>query len=212
MRLDNLKPVALILGVSIVVFGSVWALGYTMGQRKAQSRAEQAENQATIEHGANLAYQAQALAKDQEIKAREAATLERDKDLAQTRARMDRANAELARLRSQLPIGPPQDQPVVVGDGDLASVVAQQDEVIQTQADVIKGQDAKIADLAILIGEYRVSRDLHQKRAESAEREAAGLRIALEAQKSLTKSALWVGRFQGLAVGIASGYVIGRMK
>lgn len=196
------KPLAVTVGGVLVVLGLVFGAGYWQGQRKGSTAATQAENMANVAKGEAYAIKAQALAKDAEIQAK-------DNGLAEARADLARRTAELARVRGAL-LSKPATVPgapesILAGSVDLAPVVEKQHEVIQAQAVLITELDTRVFDLTR-------SRDLWKTSAEAREREAAGLRIALEAQKSLTKGALWRGRFQGLAVGIGSGYLVGKMR
>jgi hypothetical protein len=202
------KALAITAGAILIVLGSVWALGYAMGQRKQAVATVEAENRANVAKGEADAHKALAQAKDAEITAK-------DDLLASARADVDTKTAALAKLRasirnSQITNTPADDQPILAGpeylDADnLIGISIKQDELIKAQADLIKQQDVKINTLLI-------SRDEWKATSEAREREAAGLRIALEAQKSLTKGALWRGRFQGLAVGVASGYALGKFR
>jgi len=187
------KPMAVVIAAALVVLGVGSSCAYHY-----RAKASQAENAANVAKGEADAAKAQAQAKDAEIAAK-------DSGLEQARADVARKIAELARLRASLrpsaPEDPVIDEPIQPGVVDLIHLVAKQDEVIHVQANFIKGLEVKISDLTI-------SRDAWKQSSDARERESAGLRIALEAQKSLTKSALWKGRFQGLAVGIATGYAV----
>lgn len=192
-----LKPILVLAGVALsaVLVGSAVA-----GHYRAKSTA--AELQASEAKGAADASKQQAQAKDAEIAAKDASLDAARNDVA-------RKVAELARLRAALPASggpvlPDAPEPVVPGVVDLAPLVHQQDEVIASQSVYITGLEARVSDLT-------TSRDAWRQSAADREREAAGLRIALEAQKALTKSALWKGRFQGLAVGLATGCIAGRL-
>lgn len=194
------KP-ALVTGLGVlVVLGVTFGAGYWYAGNRNQSKVTQAETQANIAKGERDAITAQAQAKDKEIAAKNAAIVADKRALA-------RANAEIQRIKDLPPV-----VPVGPGTPDLSPVVERQRELIAAyevgklaSEQFTKGLETKIADLTI-------SRDLHIKRAEAGEREAAGLRVALEAQKSLTKNALWKGRLQGLAIGLGTDYVIGRAQ
>lgn len=122
---------------------------------------------------------------------------------------VDRLRRELDRLKAQPRVAPPL-VPAATPGGlpldvvDLAPIVAKQDQLIAAQ-------DKQIQALKIQTLTLTQARD-EWKAAFSAERDrATGLYLALEAQKSMTKAALWRGRFQGVAVGFAAGYVSGRL-
>jgi hypothetical protein len=194
---QRLQSIGIAAAVLVIVFG----LGYWQGQRKVAAIASQSENAANVAKGEADALKRQAQAQDAEIAAKDAG-------LEAARADVVRKVAELAKIKASLhtydPVGPIlPSEPVQPGVVDLAPLVAKQDEVIQAQSYFIKGLETKIVDLTI-------SRDWWKDAEGARSREAAGLRIALETQKALTKGALWKGRIQGLAVGIASGYVYGR--
>lgn len=200
------KPVAVTAGAIVVVLGVTFGAGYWYAGNRNQAKVTQAETQANIAKGEADAIKRQAEAKDQAIAAK-------DSSLADAKARLYRAEQELARSKMVRPPVVPIPVPAIpgtpVGNMGMAEqgrdLVGRQEAVIQAQAEVILIQDVKIADLT-------ASRDLWKASTEAGARESAGLRIALEAQKSLTKNALWRGRFQGLAIGLGSGYVIGRLQ
>lgn len=201
----DLKPLAIVAGVLAVFLCLAFALGYGMGQRKNLQRATQAEKQADEHKGEAYALKAVAIEKDKALDAAEPR-------LAESRAKMDRLTAELSRLRAShasaeasAPRGASDFEPVPGPVVDLALVVAKQDELIKAQADVIQAQDVKISGLIL-------SRDAWKGSAEAREAEAIQLRAALTAQQGLNAGALWRGRIQGFAVGIASGYVAGRLR
>ena len=201
----DLKPLAIVAGVLAVFLLLAFALGYGIGQRKQMNRATQAEKQADELKGKADALKAQAITQDKALAGAEPR-------LAEQRAKVDRLTAELTRLRAShasaeasAPREATDFEPVPGPVVDLAPVVAKQDEIIQAQAEVIKDQDVKISGLIL-------SRDAWRGSAESREAEAIQLRAALTAQQGLNTGALWRGRIQGFAVGIASGYVAGRLR
>ena len=200
------KP-ALVTGLGVlVVLGVTFGAGYWQGTKRNQAKVTQAETQANIAKGERDAITAQAQAKDQAIAAK-------DSSLADAKARLHRAEQELARSKMVRPPLVSVPVPAVPGAplGNMGveepgwDLVGRQEAVIEAQSNLIKLQETKIDDLTI-------SRDLWKASTEAGAREAAGLRIALEAQKSLTKNALLRGRIQGLAIGLGSGYVIGRLQ
>lgn len=206
MTMPSLKSSAIAAGAVAIVLALTYGLGYRAGQAKVSQRAETAENEANVARGERETYKRQAEAKDQEIAARDAG-------LDAARNNLRRAEQELARSKMERPPVVPVPLPAIPGTpvGDLGveggwrDLVGRQEAVIQAQAYYINGLETKISDLTI-------SRDAWKASAQAGEREAAGLRIALEAQKSLTKGALWKGRIQGLAIGLGSGYVLGRAQ
>jgi hypothetical protein len=190
----------------LLVIGASFGVGYWQGTKRNQVKATQAENAANVAKGERDAFKAQAEAKDQEIAAKDAG-------LESAKASLRRAEQELARSKVVRPSVVSVPLPAIPGtpmgnvgvEDGWRDLVGRQEAVIQAQGEVIKLQDVKITDLTI-------SRNAWKASSEAGRREAAGLRIALEAQKSLTRNALWRGRFQGLAIGLGSGYVIGRAQ
>jgi len=201
------RAVAVALASALIALGLTFGAGYWQGIKHQSNAAEQAEVRANVAKGEADALKRQANAKDAEIAAK-------DSGLAEARADVARKVEALRSIRAHVHVSGTADeseQPILAGpeylEPNLAGngIIAAQDALIQSQAYLIKSQEVKISDLLI-------SRDLWKSSAEAREREAAGLRIALEARKSLTKGALWRGRFQGIAVGAALGYAGGRLK
>ena len=58
----------------------------------------------------------------------------------------------------------------------------------------------------------RVAPDAKDRALITSEQRARGLEIALEAQRHASKSQRWLGRIEGVAVGIAIGYVGGKLQ
>ena len=194
-----------VLGV-LVVLGVTFGAGYWQGTKRNQTKVTQAETQANIAKGEADALKRQAEAKDK-------ADAAKDSAIADAKASLYRAEQELARSKMVRPAMVPVPISAIpwtpMGNMGLEEpgrdLVRRQETVIEAQSNLIKLQETKIDDLTI-------SRDLWKASTEAGAREAAGLRIALEAQKSLTRNALWRGRIQGLAIGLGSGYVIGRLQ
>ena len=88
--------------------------------------------------------------------------------------------------------------PDVVVDDLRDQIIAAQDQQIAAQKDEIKG--------------LRAALDLKDQARVTAEQRARGLEIALEAQRHASKSQRWLGRIEGVAVGIAIGYVGGKLQ
>lgn len=185
---------ALIVGV---VFSA--ALG---SQSCDRGKVAQATIQAAEANGAASAHQTSAQASDAKVADLEA-------KIQSQNAKVGRLLAErtalLARLdhADHVPVDPVPPGESVRDDRD--AVIAKDAEVIAAQAYFIEGQQTQIAALVI-------SRDAWKATAEERAREAAGLRIALDAQKSVANSGKWVGRFQGVAIGLGVGYIAGRLK
>ena len=120
------------------------------------------------------------------------------KTAAQHEATAQALKAKLAQLRA-VPANPSMPDPVgVVGDDLRDQIIAAQDEQITAQRDEIKG--------------LRVALDAKDKALVTSEQRARGLEIALEAQRHASRSQRWLGRIEGVAVGIAIGYVGGKLQ
>ncbi|MBA4274834.1 MAG: hypothetical protein C0436_04175 [Alphaproteobacteria bacterium] len=200
------KPVIVSgLGV-LIILGVTFGAGYWQGTKRNQAKVTQAETHANIAKGERDAITAQAQAKDQTIAAKDAAIAADKKALA-------RANAEIQRIKDRPPV-----VPVGPGTANTSPVVECRRELTAARELIAAYEVGKLASeqftkgLETKIDDLTISRDLWKASTEAGAREAAGLRIALEAQKSLTRNALWRGRIQGLAIGLGSGYVIGRSQ
>ena len=80
------------------------------------------------------------------------------------------------------------------------------------QDQIIAAQDEQIAALKVEVTELRTALDLKDQALIASEKRARGLEIALEAQKHASKSQRWLGRIEGVAVGIAIGYMGGKLQ
>ena len=122
------------------------------------------------------------------------------KTAAQHEATAQALKAKLAQLRA-VPADPGVSGPVGVVDsaGDLRDqIIAAQDSQIAAQKDEIKG--------------LRAALDAKDRALITSEQRARGLELALEAQRHASKSQRWLGRIEGVAVGIAIGYVGGKLQ
>ena len=122
------------------------------------------------------------------------------KTAAQHEATAQALKAKLAHLRA-VPAAPSMPGPMGVVDsaGDLRDqIIAAQDQQIAAQKDEIKG--------------LRAALDLKDRALVTSEQRARGLELALEAQKHASKSQRWLGRIEGVAVGIAIGYAGGKLR
>ena len=120
---------------------------------------------------------------------------------AQHEATAKALKAKLAALQRQaVPAVPGVSAPVGVVDSDglRDQIIAAQDQQIAAQKDEIKG--------------LRAALDLKDRALVTSEQRARGLELALEAQKHASKSQRWLGRIEGVAVGIAIGYVGGKLR
>ena len=179
--------------ISLALVGLLLAcgLGYYSGHKNQQ--IDKALQQSQELKGRIGALQEQArLAVDQADAAAKTA--------AQHEATAQALKVKLAQLRA-VPAAPGVSDPVGVVDpaGDLRDqIIADQDSQIAAQKDEIKG--------------LRVALDLKDRALVTAEQRARGLEIALDAQKHASKSQRWLGRIEGVAVGLAIGYVGGKLQ
>ena len=179
--------------ISLALVGLLLAcgLGYYSGHKNQQ--IDKALQQSQELKGRIGALQEQArLAVDQADAAAKTA--------AQHEATAQALKVKLAQLRA-VPAAPGVSDPVGVVDpaGDLRDqIIAAQYSQIAAQKDEIKG--------------LRAALDLKDRALVTAEQRARGLEIALDAQKHASKSQRWLGRIEGVAVGIAIGYVGGKLQ
>jgi len=192
---------ALIVGV---VFST--ALGSESCNR---GKVAQATIQAAEANGAASAHQTSAQASDAKVADLEARVESAVQDVGRHKA--ERA-ALLRKLAAKVPPVPSDPDHTVAPPTQPSPVVDVRDQLIAKDAEVIQAQGKQIEDQAVVIGALTVSRDMWKATAEARTREAAGLRIALDAQKSVASSGKWVGRIQGFAIGIGAGYVAGRLR
>lgn len=192
-----------IAGACIIAGAYLWfAFGARscVGQHQATVAVQKAD-----EHKAAAATDAaQGAAHDQEAAAQAPIVW---KDAAE----VARLRATLARLRQAPPAAPvpppapgtPEPQPVAP-PVDLAAVVAQQDLLIAAQDKQLQDQAGQIKTLTLARDSWRLS-------AQESAAEAAQLRSALAAKEGVLKAQRWMGRIEGLAVGLGVGYVGGRL-
>ena len=127
------------------------------------------------------------------------------KTAAQHEATAQALKAKLAKLRA-LPASATASAPSgatsVDGPSDEAALSAQ----------IIAAQDSQIAAQKDEIKGLRVALDAKDKALVTSEQRARGLELALDAQRHASKSQRWLGRIEGVAVGIAIGYVGGKLQ
>lgn len=191
-----IKPT--IAGVVLVMAGLYGRSCYL--DHKAKTAAIQAaqHDQAGINHAAQGAvYDSQAAAQNPTLQAND--------------AEIQRLRMEVARLRKKPSVPDPAPIPwnpapnPIPPPVDLAPLVSKLDEL--NQALTKDNTDLKTNILTLT-----AARDSWRSAAGEFQREAAFLRIAHEAQLSAIKASRWKGRVEGFAIGLGSGYVIGRMK
>ena len=194
------KPGDALLGLALVVI----ALGASAFgiESCGKGKVQQGTIQAAEAHGAADAHQQQAQASDAQVEDLKAKVQSQNAKVGRLLAER---TALLARLdhADHVPVDPvPPGEPVR----------DDRDAVIAKDAEVIAAQGKQITDQAVVISALTVSRDAWKSTAEDRAREAAGLRIALDAQKSVANSGKWMGRVQGFAIGLGAGYVTGRIR
>ena len=134
--------------------------------------------------------------------------------LASAQADVDRARAEVARLRKLLDAKPSIPVPNPNGaDSAIPPAVApdHRDEVIASQDVLIKAQDTQIQGLKLaLTDEQKRSREW-----QAAYQHEQAARLAQEAAtnawKQSVKESRWRGRIEGFAAGVALGYAGGKL-
>ena len=126
------------------------------------------------------------------------------KTAAQHEATAQALKAKLAKLRA-LPASATASAPSgatsVDGPSDEAALADQ----------IIEAQDEQIAALKVEVVELRSALDLKDKALRISEQRARALEIARDARESAIKRNRWLGRLEGLVVGLGAGYVAGRV-
>jgi nitrogen fixation protein FixH len=182
--------------VLLALVASAWGVGYLQGARSGQARSIEAEKQSQEHKGrADAAVEAARRAQADEAQARA--------QLADADAKAARAAEVVAKLRNRpVPdsgVVPPAD-PGPLGPVALIDALTSQVEAEQVR---VAARDAAILSL-------EAQRDGWKRAHDERHKETVSLRLALEGQKAAVRGALWRGRVQGFAVGIASGYLAGR--
>ena len=196
-----------------ILIGAALALGLigaiAFGVSHFAGKAEtKAETQSHVDQGQALAHAEAAKVSDGQV-----ADLQTKLDATQTN--LDRLTAERNALLKRLAVP----KPSSTGPVALPSLPAipsnapdVRDEVIAKDAEVIAAQDVRIKGLESIQVQLVVSRDRWKSAYDAESRRAAGLEIALAAQKHVSASGKWLGRIEGFAVGVALGYAGGRIK
>jgi hypothetical protein len=169
------------------------------------TRATQAEHNASVAQGEANAHATQAKTSD-------AAVSDLQAKLQDQSASLDRLLKERAALLRKLAKNPiPNDVAMPSDPGAPPSDPDPRDAVIAKDAEVITELQADAGAKDSLIIQLTVSRDQWKSAYEAENRRAVGLQIALDAQKVVSKSDKWLGRIQGFAVGVAVGYAGGKL-
>ena len=187
------------LAILLIVSG-LWCASCVLRHRALahEASAAQAHESATIHATQGATY-------DQQVQAQDSAVQSDAQEVARLRA-------EVAMLRRPAPRPDPQTIPTepsiplpVSSPVDLAPVVAKLDELV-------KAQDREISGLKAQLVTITKARDSWKLAAQDSGREALQLRASLAAKEGLLKAERWKGRIEGFAVGLAGGYVTGRLN
>lgn len=168
------------------------AAGYFNGRGNDKARAAAQQNielKAKVDALSKTAKEHKALADaaQQEIK-------DRDARIASLKAKRKPAPTATSLGTAALPsVG------IVTGSSDEAALVDQ----------IIAAQDEQIAALKVENTELRTALDLKDQALIISERRARALEIARDARESAIKRNRWLGRLEGLVVGLGAGYVAG---
>ena len=191
------------LGIIPLALACLW-IGLDVKSCRAQKQAGAAVVAADQQHQAAVADASKGATYDAQASTQAANVGADALTVAQLRA-------EVARLRKaispapQPPSTPGLPTPQPVGPPvDLAPLVAKQDELI-------RGLSKENADLKAQVVDLTDARDSWKKAYDDSAKEAALRQIALEAQVSAVKASRWQGRIEGFAIGLASGYVAGKV-
>lgn len=119
-------------------------------------------------------------------------------------------DALLRKLASKMSQMPPDNDPEATVAPRPMPMADERDAVITKDAELIQAQVVVITNQAKEISVLTTSRDEWKATSDARLREAAGLRIALDAQRSVTNASRWTGRIQGFTAGIVLGLAGGR--
>ena len=203
MDIPAITPKLRWLGIAVLAAACIWitfGAKSCVGQHQVAVHVQQADQ----DHEAAVTSAAQGATHDQEADQHQA-------QLQGDAAEVARLRAELARVRKAptAPPAPPQapgapEPEPMAPPVDLAAVVAQQDLLITAQDKQIQDQAGQIHTLTLARDSWRLS-------AQDSAAEAVQLRSALAAKEGVMKAQRWMGRLEGLAVGLGASYVGGRL-
>lgn len=136
-------------------------------------------------------------------------------ELAQAQADVDRARAEVARLRKILAAKPLPSLPDTVSPDPAqpAGVVPsdRRDAVIASQDVLIKAQDVQIGGLKIALADEQTRSDQWKQAFTHEQQARLAQEAATNAWKQAVKESRWQGRLEGFAAGVALGYAGGKL-
>lgn len=190
------RPAVIGAAVLLALVASAWGVGYLQGARSGQARSIEAEKQSQEAKGrADAAAESARRAQENEAQARA--------QVADADAKAARAAELVAKLRNR----PVPDSGVVPGPGPVSLEPAALIDALTSQ---VEAERVRVAARDAVILSLEAQRDGWKRAHDERQRETVALRLALEGQKAAVRGALWRGRVQGFAVGIASGYLAGR--
>lgn len=183
---------AAVLGVACLYIGiSTYSCHKTLKVEGAVIRANQAHESAVVNAAQGTVHDAQA----ESLKAENQRLRERLRKLSQARPQVD------PKPDSAPPVGNGGDSGE--SNGNLVSL-HMGDAEKATLLDLVAVQEKQIKVLTL-------ARDDWKRAYEQSAQEAIQLRSALAAKEGMAKAERWKGRLEGLAVGVALGYVGGRL-
>lgn len=199
----------IIIGAGLVL--GLWAAAVFGIDAYQKYKGRGNEVTAYIAEGEANAHQSQAQAHDSQVANLQAKLESQAKDLGRLNAERD---ALLKRLASK-PV--PHVDPT--GDGlspndtldALEAAVAERDEVIAKDAEVITSQAKTIQDQQALVVALSGSRDEWKATALARERQAIAQEAATKAWKEAVAVAEWKGGIKGFAAGVALGFLGGKL-
>lgn len=194
MTVKTIGYLALTVALIAATAGYFQGLGNDKARAAAQQNIELKAKVDALSKDSET-HKALADAAQQEIK-------DRDAKIASLKAR--RTSALHASATASAPSGATTADPSIGGSATGASDEA------SLANQIIAAQDKQIAALGVEVSGLRAALDLKDRALATAEQRARGLEIALDAQRHASRSQRWLGRIEGVAVGIAIGYVLRR--
>ncbi len=188
-----------LLGLVVLAGLFCWlVVGIESCHRTTETKHEQKDHEAK---GRADAHEGEAGQADARAAAREG-------DLAQSKADTERLRLELERLRRR----PVAVRPIEPGTSALAEPVADLAPLVAKQDELIQALEKDNGLLRAQLIDVTAGRDKWRLTAKAREDQVFSLELALEAQKAMTRGALWRGRLQGFAVGFAAHDIAGRIR
>lgn len=191
-----------ILGAVIAALLLIWALA-SGGRGCADAQVHQGETQAAVAQGESNVHVQQANQLQAEAKAEREARKTAE-------ARVDRLKKENAELLRRLAASHGASVPHAPGPGVPVQDdpdADPRDAVIEKQQEIIAEQDKVMESQAKELVLVRQESTENRAALEAERRRAAGLQIALDAQKHVRSSERWGGRVEGFGVGNLTGFL-----